>query len=107
MSKRMDRWVELRRQIIKRPFLATLERFVNPVSAQSIIASAFHPPYSEKMAFACEDAGFPGIIIIRNGMEGTLAFPLMREVNILCSVQQKDGTYVRGIIKFDPQKYLD
>lgn len=107
MSKPMDRWVELRRQIIKRPFLAALERVVNPVSAQTIIASVFHPPYSEKMAFACQDAGFPGIIVIRNGMEGTLAFPLMREVNILCCVQQKDGTYASENLKFDPQKYLD
>ncbi|MBI5150581.1 MAG: anthranilate phosphoribosyltransferase, partial [Candidatus Omnitrophica bacterium] len=85
MSKAMDRWVDLRRQIIKRPFMATLERFVNPVDADILIASAFHPPYGEKMLAVAQKAGYPGIVILRNGLEGTLAFPLKRGVKILCA----------------------
>ncbi len=106
MSQAMDRWVDLRRQTVKRPFMSTLERFVNPVNAQIVIASAFHPPYGEKMLTIAERAGFPGIIIIRNGLEGTLAFPIQRAVKILCSVKQKDGTYVREEIKFYGEEYL-
>jgi len=95
MSKALDRWVGLRHQTIKRPFLSTIERFINPLKADILIASAFHPPYGEKMMRLAERAGFKGVIIVRNGMEGTIAFPLLREVKILISVIQKDGSYKR------------
>jgi anthranilate phosphoribosyltransferase len=95
MSQALDRWVTLRHQTIKRPFLSTLERFVNPLKADVLIASAFHPPYGEKMRTIAERAGFKGIVIVRNGIEGTIAFPLMREVKLLLSAQQKDGSYQR------------
>lgn len=107
MSAAMDRWVELRQQIIKRPFLSTLERFVNPVKADILIASAFHPPYGEKMIAVAGKAGYPGIIIVRNGLEGTLAFPLKRGVKILCSARQADGQYRRQEIEFNPEEYLN
>ena len=95
MSQALDRWVNLRHQIIKRPFLSTLERFVNPLKADILIASAFHPPYGEKMMTIAERAGFKGIIIVRNGIEGTIAFPLMRGVKILLSARQSDGSFRR------------
>lgn len=107
LSKKLDRWVELRRQIVKRPFLSTLERFLNPFQARIHISSAFHPPYGEKMLTICERAGFPGSIIVRNGLEGSLAFPLMRSAKILCSSRQKDGRFKREEISIDPSDYLD
>ncbi len=107
MSPALDRWVELRRQIIKRPFLSTLERLVNPVGTDILIASAFHPPYGEKMLTVSERFGYPGIVIVRNGLEGTLAFPLKRSVKVLCSARQLDGHYVRREIEFSPEEYLN
>lgn len=107
LSKAMDQWVERRQQIIKRPFLSTLERFINPLNAQIIISSAFHPPYGEKMLTTCERAGYPGSIIVRNGLEGTLSFPLMRAAKILCSARQSDGNYRREEIIIRPEDYLD
>ena len=107
LSKPMDQWVERRQQIIKRPFLSTLERFLNPFNAHIIISSAFHPPYGEKMLTTCERAGYPGSIIVRNGLEGTMSFPLMRAAKILCSARQKDGSYKRGEIVVQPEDYLD
>jgi len=95
MSRALDRWVDLRHQIIKRPFLATLERFINPLKADILIASAFHPPYGEKMMTVAQRAGFKGVIIVRNGIEGTIAFPLLRPVKLLLSVRQNDGTFQR------------
>jgi len=95
MSRALDRWVDLRHQIIKRPFLATLERFINPLKADILVASAFHPPYGEKMMTVAERAGFKGIIIVRNGIEGTIAFPLLRGVKILMSAKQQDGSFRR------------
>jgi len=107
LSKAMDQWVERRQQTIKRPFLSTLERFLNPLNAHIIISSAFHPPYGEKMLTICEREGYPGCIIIRNGLEGTMAFPLMRAAKVLCSARQKDGSYKRQEIIVQPEDYLD
>lgn len=106
LSIAIDHWVDLRHQTIKRPFLATLERFLNPIKADIIIASAFHPPYGEKMITICERAGFAAAIIVRNGMEGTLAFPLMRSAKILISVKQKDGMYRRHEMDFNVESEL-
>ena len=107
LSKEIDRWVERRQQTIKRPFLSTLERFINPLNAHIMIASAFHPPYGEKMITICERAGYPGAIIVRNGLEGTLAFPLMRAAKILCSARQNDGSYKREEVIIHPDDHLD
>jgi anthranilate phosphoribosyltransferase len=106
VSKSLDHWVDLRRQIIKRPFLSTLERFINPLHTDILIASAFHPPYGEKMLTICERAGFPGAVIIRNGMEGTIAFPLKRSVKILCSRRKEDGSYERYEFEFNSEEFL-
>ncbi len=106
LSPALDRWVDIRRQIIKRPFLATLERFVDPCAASVLIASAFHPPYGEKMLNICERAGFPAAVIVRNGMEGTIAFPLIRQARLLCTVRQSSGEYVRKEIIFDAKTVL-
>jgi len=107
MSKALDRWVDLRRQIIKRPFLSTIERFINPLKADILIASAFHPPYGEKMMTIAERAGFNGVIIVRNGIEGTIAFPLMREVKLLLSSRQKDGSFRRHEMILENGPFVD
>lgn len=106
ISPAMDRWVDIRRQIIKRPFLSTLEKFVKPVSAHIMVSSAFHPPYGEKMITIAERAGFPAAIIIRNGIEGSMAFPLKRPAKILLSARQKDGQYRRHELEFDAEAFL-
>lgn len=106
VSGALDRWVDIRRQTIKRPFLATLEKFIKPLQAKVLITSAFHPPYGEKMTTIAERAGFPWIIVIRNGAEGSIAFPLKRPARILVSARQKDGSYRRHEILFDPASYL-
>lgn len=106
LSPAADRWVDIRRQTVKRPFMATLEKFLNPFNAQVVATSAFHPPYGDKMLTISERAGFPGIIVIRNGMEGSLAFSLKRETRILCSAIQKDRTYLRHEIIFQPEDFL-
>lgn len=106
LSPALDRWVDIRRLIIKRPFLATLERFVDPCRAAVMIGSAFHPPYGDKMLTICERAGFPAAIIVRNGMEGSIAFPLLRQARVLGSVRTKQGDYLRQEFIFDPKDML-
>lgn len=92
VSTALDAWVERRRLIVKRPFLATLERFVNPLAADLLIASAFHAPYAEKMAVIAEHAGFKAGIILRRGQEGTLSFSLNRPAEIVAFVRKPEGT---------------
>lgn len=106
LSDALDQWVDRRHKIIKRPFLATIERFVNPLTADICIASAFHPPYGEKMLTMAERMGFKGNIIVRNGLEGTVAFPLLRSAKILCSARQADGTYLRHEFEYNVQEEL-
>ena len=101
LSPAVDRWVDIRRQTIKRPFLATLEKFLNPATASIVVTSAFHPPYGEKMRTVSERAGFAGVVVVRNGMEGGLGFPLLRSAKILLSARQKDGSYLRHEMDFD------
>jgi len=107
MSSAMDRWVDIRHQIIKRPFMATLERFVNPVHADILIASAFHPGYGEKMMTIAQRAGFRGAIIIRNGLEGSLAFPLIRSAKVLCGFRRTDSSYQTEEFDFSAETILD
>ena len=101
ISDAFERWHIIRRQTIKRPFMSTIERFINPFKAGFIIASAFHPPYGEKMMSIAERAGFKGIVIVRNGMEGTMAFPLLRPVKLLLSARGQDGQYHRHEMTLD------
>jgi anthranilate phosphoribosyltransferase len=107
ISESLDRWVDIRRQIIKRPFLATLERFINPIKADYIIVSAFHTPYSEKMLSIAKRAGYKKIIVIRGGLEGSTSFALMREVKMLCSTQNQNGQYIDHQINYNAKKELD
>jgi len=107
MSPMLERWVRIRHQTIKRPFLATIERFVNPLKSDILIASAFHPPYGEKMMTIAERAGFKGTIIVRNGIEGTIAFPLLRGVKLLLSTRQKDGSFKRHEMSIENVPLVD
>ncbi len=106
IAPQVDRWIEIRRQTVKRPFLSTLEKFINPAKADIMISSAYHPPFGEKMLAISERAGFKGAIVIRNGIEGSCAMPLKRPARIMLTARQKDGTYKRGEINFDIEGFL-
>ena len=75
--------------IMKRPGLATAEKFVDTAGCSLFVSSAFHPPYTEKMADIAEGLGIPAAIILRRGLEGSLAFPVSgkRTAEVLCSVR--------------------
>jgi len=107
LSKPLNSWVTLRKQMIKRPFLATLERLLNPVGAHVIIASAFHPSYGEKMLDICENAGYPNTIIVRNGIEGGIGFSLKRETKVLCSSLKTNKKYERHTFSVNAEKHLN
>ncbi len=93
-------WVQLRKRLIKRPFMATLEKFTHVMGAGIWIGSAFHEPFLKKMLSLGESIGFPVNIVIRKGREGSLTFSLSKPVVIHCSVKKKSGELYRNTFEF-------
>lgn len=94
LSPALNQWVDRRRLIFKRPFLATLEKVLNPCNAPILITSVFHITYMEKMISLAGMAGFSGVIVLKRGLEGTLAPSLAKASGILCAARQPDGSFI-------------
>ena len=94
LSPALDEWVNRRRLIFKRPFLATLEKVLNPCKAEILITSVFHITYMEKMVTLAGMAGFSGVIVLKRGLEGSLAPSLAKASGILCAARQADGSFI-------------
>ncbi|MES2731536.1 MAG: anthranilate phosphoribosyltransferase [Bacteroidota bacterium] len=105
LSPALDRWVDRRRAVIKRPFLATLEKALNPTGAKVLITSVFHLTYMEKMVELGMMAGFEGVIVLKRGLEGTLAPSIARASGILCAARQPDGTWTSTRIEADSSEF--
>lgn len=90
----LEEWVNRRRILMKRPFLATLEKVLNPVHADILITSVFHIPYLEKMVELGIMAGFNSVIVLKRGLEGTLAPSLSKAAGILCATKTADGSVI-------------
>lgn len=91
LSPALNRWVDRRRIIIKRPFLATLEKALNPCHARILVTSVFHITYQMKMAELALMAGFDAAIVLKRGLEGTLAPSTSRATGVLCAVRTLAG----------------
>jgi anthranilate phosphoribosyltransferase len=101
----LDRWVDRRRIISKRPFLATLEKVLNPAKADILITSVFHIPYLQKMIELGIMAGFKAVIVLKRGQEGSLAPSLSKATGVLCGVKCEDGTIETKSIDTDDERY--
>jgi len=93
LSPALDAWTERRRQMLKRPFLATMEKVLNPCRASVLITSVFHITYLEKMVRLADMTGFTGVIVLKRGLEGTLAPSVARASGILCAAKTAGGTW--------------
>ena len=91
LSPALNRWVDRRQTIIKRPFLATMEKVLNPCHAQILVTSVFHITYQMKMAELALKAGFDAAIVLKRGLEGSLAPSTSRSSGILCAVRTPRG----------------
>lgn len=107
LSPALGAWVERRRLIFKRPFLATLEKVLNPCQAQILITSVFHITYMEKMIKLGGMAGFKGIIVLKRGLEGSLAPSLSRASGILCAARQPDGSFLTHTIEAAEERFSE
>lgn len=91
LSPALNSWVDRRQTIIKRPFLATLEKVLNPCHARILVTSVFHITYQMKMAELALMAGFDAAIVLKRGLEGSLAPSTSRSTGILCAVRTPRG----------------
>ncbi|GAB3528306.1 hypothetical protein GCM10027443_05970 [Pontibacter brevis] len=105
LSPALDAWVVRRRTIFKRPFLATLEKVLNPCGADILITSVFHITYMQKMVRLADMAGFAGVIVLKRGLEGTLAPSLAKASGILCAARQQDGSFITENIDADEERF--
>ncbi|WP_162053232.1 anthranilate phosphoribosyltransferase [Pontibacter pamirensis] len=105
LSPALNEWVDRRRTIFKRPFLATLEKVLNPCQADILITSVFHITYMQKMVTLADMAGFRGVIVLKRGLEGTLAPSLVKASGILCAARQQDGSYITETFEADDERF--
>jgi anthranilate phosphoribosyltransferase len=91
LSPALNRWVDRRRVLLKRPFLATLEKILNPVRAKVLVTSVFHITYQMKMAELALMAGFDAAIVLKRGLEGSLAPATARASGVLCAVRTAEN----------------
>ncbi|GAB3329836.1 hypothetical protein GCM10027299_33800 [Larkinella ripae] len=91
LSPALNRWVDRRRIILKRPFLATLEKIMNPCSARILVTPVFQATFQMKMAELALMAGFDAVIVLKHGLEGSLSPSTSRNSGILCAVRTARG----------------
>lgn len=91
LSPALDRWVERRWAMQKRPFLSTLEKLLNPCHARILVTSVFHITYQMKMAELALKMGYDAAIVLKRGLEGSLAPSTNRASGVLCAVRTARG----------------
>ncbi|PXF44599.1 hypothetical protein BWQ96_05676 [Gracilariopsis chorda] len=98
-SEGLHRWVRMRRAIVKRPGIASAEKFADviPGGSEVFIGSAFHESYMEKMAAAAEAIGYSGYVIVGRGVEGTIGVGVgaRKKALLLCGWKGRNGGYGR------------
>jgi anthranilate phosphoribosyltransferase len=103
----LEKWIDRRHILMKRPFLATIEKVLNPLKAKILITSVFHIPYLEKMVQLAVMAGFDGVIIMKRGLEGSLAPSLSKASGILCAARNKEGKIISTTILPQSQNKIE
>lgn len=97
-------WTRTRRTILKRPSIATTEKYVDacPGGARLFVGSAFHGAYVGKMASAAEAVGFEAYIIVGKGMEGTVGLGVgERRTATLMTGWRRGDRYGREEVTFN------
>lgn len=101
VSPGLDQWVDIRKVIVKRPSLATTEKYVGTgVEGGVFVGSAFHGGYVEKMAAGAEEVGYDAYVIVGKGVEGTLGARVGGKLRLLVGWKTSDG-YGREMVEWE------
>jgi len=96
----LDRLTPLRREMVKRPALALLEKMTMPIrgSKETLFVSGYvHSAYEELMGDLAHISGYTGSLVIRGG-EGHTDFSLQRAIH----ASSTDAQGERVGLEFDP-----
>lgn len=97
-------WRNVRRSMRKRPFLATLEKLLNPLGADILVTSAFHAPYAQKMVDLAKTNGFRGVISTFKSVEGGLCLSLGRAATLVVARRRGDQ-WQQQTMKISPEDF--
>jgi anthranilate phosphoribosyltransferase len=98
-------WRYIRGLMIKRPFMATIEKYFNPFSSDVLITSVFHGSFKEKGNELIQKAGFRAGIVIFKGLEGSVQPSLARGTRLLASYQNREGLVVERDFEIRPEQF--
>ncbi|QPJ62360.1 MAG: hypothetical protein G3M70_10970 [Candidatus Nitronauta litoralis] len=81
---------ELRREIVKRPMLATLEKMLMPLAASKnyLATNYFHPGYEVSMLSVAEASNFDRVII-GNGIEGSTLYGVHKKAKVFLYIKNR------------------
>ena len=106
LSEEFSAWSNLRKQIYKRPFMATLEKFPRVFNADILILSAFHGNYPDKMIETAIHAGYSAVFVVHHGREGLLSFSVSKPVEVFYSLKNAQGKFISDKIIFSANSDL-
>ena len=90
-TPKLERLRGLRREIVKRPMLATLEKMLQPLTAKTnyLATNYFHPGYEVSMLAVARTGGFDRAVI-GNGMEGGTLYGVHKRAKVF--IKTEDGS---------------
>ncbi len=88
---KLDSLQDLRKEIVKRPMLATFEKMLMPLKAKTnfLATNYFHPGYEEPMLAVAQLSDF-NRVIIGNGMEGTTLYGIHKKAKLFIHSQEEE-----------------
>ncbi len=88
---KLDSLQDLRKEIVKRPMLATFEKMLIPLKAKNnfLATNYFHPGYEEPMLAAAKLSDF-NTVIIGNGMEGTTLYGIHKKAKLFIHSKERE-----------------
>ncbi len=98
----LHKLVELRRLIVKRPLISTLEKLCGPVRASGrnhLLVGYVHKGYEQLLSQVARHLGYDSSMIIR-GVEGGIIPPLNEPID--CLIQRKGGE--GHTLRWDPKE---
>lgn len=104
LSSALTNWQGIRKKMLKRPFLATLEKYVNPFKADMLICSSFHDTFHDKGLDIAKRAGFNKCINIIKGLEGGLGLSLKRKTKATMYTKSGDK-FIESEHEFTPEDF--
>ncbi|MGL1935566.1 MAG: hypothetical protein OCD01_11115 [Fibrobacterales bacterium] len=101
----LTKYQRIRREIKKRPFLATIEKMINPFGTKIGLFSSFHGRYSEMILDVAIEQGYSVAVGVFKGLEGGLTPSFARGVHITIAYRDAYGDVAKEKRVFTPEEF--